>query len=267
MAPPSPSTEVVLTVVQTPTRPTCAPSDGPRTSRRSARELDAMREQVIASRGRARRGVHPPGDRRPARLELGGRAVLLGEPQPPGVGARHGRPRRWPRSSTTWRSATTSSTASGTGCATRRSTPRPGSGTTSSPPEQWKRAHNEPHHKYTNIARQGQRPRLRHHARRRGAAVAAAATWPSRCGTSSTPASSSTASRCTTSTSASTLREQARHAAGDQGRAAADAAQGRAARSTKDYVVHPALSGPGVAPHPGRQPRPPTWSATCGATR
>jgi hypothetical protein len=41
---------------------------------------------------------------------------------------------RWPRSSRTWRSATTSCTVSGTGCATPRSTPRPGSGTTSPRP-------------------------------------------------------------------------------------------------------------------------------------
>ena len=58
---------------------------------------------------------------------------------------------RSPRSSRTWRSATTSCTASGTGCATRRSTPPPGSGTSATPAEQWKHSHNEIHHTYTNI--------------------------------------------------------------------------------------------------------------------
>ena len=115
---------------------------------------------------------------------------------------------RSPRSSRTWRSATTSCTASGTGCATRRSTRPPGSGTTPRPSEQWKHSHNELHHTYTNVDRQGQRPRLRHHARRRGPALAPDLPRRSRCGTSSTPASSSTASRPTTSSSARTWRSQ-----------------------------------------------------------
>ena len=54
--------------------------------------------------------------------------------------------------------------------------------------------------------RQGQRPRLRHHAGRRGPALGPALPRRSRCGTSSTPASSSTASRPTTSSSARTSR-------------------------------------------------------------
>ena len=41
-----------------------------------------------------------------------------------------------------------------------------------SPAEQWKHTHNEMHHTFTNVRRQGQRPRLRHHARRRGPALA-----------------------------------------------------------------------------------------------
>ena len=115
--------------------------------------------------------------------------------------------------------------------------------------------------------RQGQRPRLRHHARRRGPALGARSTSRSRCGTSSTPASSSTASRRTTSSSARTC-----HA-----RSAAPARSSRPAprqtltkirqQMTKDYVVHPLLSGPSVPATRWPPTPPPTWSATCGPTR
>ncbi len=44
------------------------------------------------------------------------------------------------------------------------------------PSEQWKHSHNDVHHTYTNVIGQGQRPRLRHHARRRGPALAPHAT-------------------------------------------------------------------------------------------
>ena len=69
--------------------------------------------------------------------------------RPPGSRAPPGC--RWPRSSRTWRSATTSCTASGTGCATRRSTPPRWEWDHASPAEQWKHSHNELHHTYTNV--------------------------------------------------------------------------------------------------------------------
>ena len=46
------------------------------------------------------------------------------------------------------------------------------------PSEQWKHSHNYLHHTYTNIIGQGQRPRLRHHAGRRGPALAPAVPGP-----------------------------------------------------------------------------------------
>ena len=170
------------------------------------RELDAIRERCIDSRGERDARLHPQGSSRPSASSSSAAAPCCcsrcsrrrGSSAPPAC--------RSPRSWRTWRSATTSCTASGTGCATRRSTPPPGSGTTRRPPDMWKHSHNELHHTYTNVHRQGQRPRLRHHARRRGPALDAVLPRRSRCGTSSTPASSSTASRPTTSSSASTSR-------------------------------------------------------------
>ena len=101
-------------------------------------------EDIEAPRPRARRhprpgdrhpwrprcGVHPPGHRRAAQARARqprGAAVLA---VPAGLAGRAPPGCRSPRSSRTWRSGTTSCTASGTGCATRRSTRRPGSGTT-----------------------------------------------------------------------------------------------------------------------------------------
>ena len=82
--------------------------------------------------------------------------------------------------------------------------------------------------------RQGQRPRLRHHARRRGPALAARSTSASRCGTSSTPASSSTASRPTTSSSARTSqRRSAARTRSSRPRAKAGADARSASRSPR----------------------------------
>ena len=136
--------------------------------------------------------------------------MLLVSHVPAGLAGRHRRPVASPRSSRTWRSATTSCTASGTGCATRRSTPPPGSGTYASPAEQWKHSHNELHHTYTNVI--GKDNDLGYGIMR----VDEDQRWhpmlprASRCGTSSTPASSSTASRPTTSSSARTSRRKQR---------------------------------------------------------
>ena len=91
--------------------------------------------------------------------------------------------------------------------------------------------------------RQGQRPRLRHHARRRGPAAGTPSTWRSRCGTSSTPASSSTASRPTTSSSARPSSASSSRTREFERRSKAVLGKIRK-QATKDYVVHPALSIP-----------------------
>ena len=79
------------------------------------RELDAhpRRDRGVAQRGR--RGVHQPDDQGPARPGLRRAGDAVREPQEAGV--RRGRDAcsGSPRSSRTWRSATTSCTASGTG--------------------------------------------------------------------------------------------------------------------------------------------------------
>ena len=94
------------------------------------RELDAIRQQVLDEPRRARRRLHPQASSTSSASSNWAAAPcccsrcfrLHGWRALPGSRSR--------RSSRTWRSATTSCTASGTGCATTRSTPPPGSGTT-----------------------------------------------------------------------------------------------------------------------------------------
>ena len=133
-------------------------------------ELDAIRQDILDSRGARRRRVHPQDDQDPARASSSGagRCCCSARSRPPGWSARPAC--RWPRSSTTWRSATTSSTASGTGCATPRSIRRPGSGTWPRRRAVEAQPQPDPPHVHER-RRQGQRPRLRHHARRRGPAL------------------------------------------------------------------------------------------------
>jgi hypothetical protein len=139
------------------------------------RELDSIREQVLADLGEqvaayihrviaAKRG-----------LEAGGRGALLVSLFPPAWLA--GTAMLWPRSSRTWRSGTTSCTASGIGCATPTSTRRTGSGTPprprtpgSTPQLRAPHLHQRP--------RQGPRPRLRDPAHRARSAVAPAPPRP-----------------------------------------------------------------------------------------
>ena len=84
------------------------------------------------------------------------------------------------RSSTTWRSATTSCTASTTGPAIRRWRARTSSGTRPARADQWRHSHNYMHHTYTNIVGHGPRHRLRHPADERGPAVDARTTSATR---------------------------------------------------------------------------------------
>ena len=216
---------------------------------------------------RPRRGVHPARDRASSASSswAAGRCCSAAAAAPRGCSAR--RAWRWPRSSTTWRSGTTSCTASGTGCATRRSTRSPGSGTTR-------------RRRSSGSARTTSRttPTPTSSARTTTSATASCAstrtsrgsraTSCSRCGTSSTRASSSTASRCTTSTSASHLREKRGMTPElKDARSGRPLAKARAAGCQGLRRCTRLLSGRPWRPHPRGQPRPPTWSATCGATR
>ena len=135
------------------------------------RELDAIRQEVLDTRGADDAAYIRKVINAQRSLELGSRArcCCSARSRRPGSSAPPACPS--PRSSRTWRSATTSCTASGTGCATRRSTPPPGSGTTSPGRAVEALAQRDPPHLHQR-RRQGQRPRLRHHARRRGPALA-----------------------------------------------------------------------------------------------
>ena len=126
---------------------------------------------------RPRRGVHPTRDRRPALPRGGGSGGPPRQPQPhrvvagngvadPGEGARqHGDRAQRP--------------ARAVGLDAR---PAIHSSTWewdhASPAEQWKRAHNDRHHILHQRPGQGQRPRLRDPARRRGPGVEAALPGP-----------------------------------------------------------------------------------------
>ena len=113
-------------------------------------ELDAMRQSVIDTRGADDAAYIRKVISAQRKLELGaGPSCSSRSSRPPGCWAPPACP--WPRSSRTWRSATTSCTASGTGCATRRSTRPRWEWDHASPSEQWKHAHDELHHTYTNV--------------------------------------------------------------------------------------------------------------------
>ena len=187
-----------------PTRPLTSP---PRSVEALARELDALRRGGLGiPRHRATPHTSARSSTSSASSSSAAAPCCSFSLFPPGLAGRHRRPVASPRSSRTWRSATTSCTASGTGCATRRSTRPPGSGTTPRPAEQWKHSHNELHHTYTNVI--GKDNDLGYGIMRvdEDQRWHPDATSASRCGTSSTPASSSTASRPTTSSSASNLK-------------------------------------------------------------
>ena len=214
-------------------------------------ELDAIRQSVIDEPRRERRQVHPQGHQDPAqpRARQPGRAAVLDLPA--GLAASARPACRSPRSSTTWRSATTSSTASGTGCATPRSTRRPGSGTTPPRPSSGRS-------RTTSCTTTSPTSS----ARTTTSATASCAstrtrsgspsTSSSRCGTPSTRCSSSTASRPTTSSSRGAVKS---------GRTKDPAFKAQAKKvvdkirrqATKDYVVHPILSGPSFLAHARRQ--------------
>ena len=147
------------------------------------RELDRIRQDVIESRGERDAAYIRRVIKTQRLLELGSRLVLLGGRNKAAWAARHGRPSPPPRSSTTWRSGTTSCTASGTGCATPRSTPAPGTGprVAAGAVEAGAQRGASPLHEHRGPR---QRPRLRDHARRREPRSGSGATSSSRSGTS-----------------------------------------------------------------------------------
>ena len=217
-------------------------------------ELDAIRQYVIDTRGESdaryiRRVITT---QRP--LELGSRVVLLGSALPAGVGRRHRRPQSSPRSSRTWRSGTTSCTASGTGCATRRSTRPPGSGTSATPGRAVEALPQRAAPQLHQRDRQGQRPRLRHHARRRGPALAPDVPRP---------AAVELRQRLLLRVRHRGVRPRARRGtiARKRPRTRSSSASVKAVLAkirrqvTKDYVVHPTLSLPYrlVLPDAGRE--------------
>ena len=188
---------------------------------------------------RGRRGLHPQGHQRPsARSRLGGRAVLLVLAVPARLDGRHRRRSRSPRSSRTWRSATTSCTASGTGCATPRSTPPPGSGTTPRRPRRGSTRTTTLHHTYTNVVGKDNDLGYEHHARRRGPAAGTRSTSPSRSTTSSSRCALRVRHRRSTTSSSTQVRTR-QEAAGARLKARAQAACSRKVRRqvVKDYVA------------------------------
>ena len=204
------------------------------------RELDAIREQVIASRGERDAAYIRKVIEAQRRLELGSRGVLLFSLFPPawlvgtaglsiskilenmeiGHNVMHGQ-WDWMRDpkihSTTWE------------------------WDNASPAELWKHSHNELHHTYTNVL--GKDNDLGYGIMR----VDEDQRWrpftsPSRCGTSSTRACSSTASRPTTWRSARSSTGRSDKA---DFKAKAKQVLGKIRKqATRDYVVHPLLSGP-----------------------
>ena len=198
-------------------------------------------------------------------LAIGGRAADLREPAADaGVSAvprRHRRrhaPRSGsPRSSRTWRSATTSCTASGTGCTIPRSTRRRWEWDNVCPADQWKHSHNVVHHTWTNVigrdrdvgyeilrVTEEQPWRPRYLAQPIYNALLAAAVRVGRRDARHRSRSAPARRRASSPTCAASSR--------------GIAPQGRPSSCAKDYVLWPLLAGPcvpaGAAREPDREP-------------
>ena len=213
-------------------------------------ELDAIRDRHVADLGerdvtyirrviKAQRG-----------LEIGGRALLSRRPSSRRHGSPASAPSRCRRSSTTWRSATTSCTASTTGPAFRRSRARASSGT---PPAR---------------ATSGATPTTTctTPTRTSSARTATSATASCGCprtsrGAPTTWGTRSTRRRwcCSSSTGCAARhgdradrrgRDDVRREVGDR---SADLRRRSGGRRCKDYVLFPLLSGPVGPTGPGRQ--------------
>ena len=215
---------------------------------------------------RGRREVHPPGDQRAAaaRARQPGGAAGIGVPAR--VGGRHGRPehREDPRE----HGDRPQRPARPVGLDARPEDPLDDLGVGHGHARRAVAALPQPDPPHVHEhRRQGQRPRLRHHARRRGPALAPDAPRP---------AALEPHQRLLLRVRHRGLRPRARgddQEEADQGPRVPAPAQGRADQDPPPG--HQGLRRPpgAVAAHrlvpadPGSRTSPPTWSATCGRTR
>ena len=232
------------------------------------RDLDALRERVLQDRGDRRRGLHPSGHRDPAQ------------------------PRARPAGCCSWARRRRSAWWLGTDLAGARQDPRQHGdraqrapravGLDARPEDPLHHVGLGPHDAAGPVAavpqpeaphlhehpRRGQRPRLRHPARRRGAALATSPPRAAPAQPGSTPWSSSTASRRTTSSWASlTRRERAATPPGFREDLRRTARPGPA--SGRQGAASSGRPSPGRSwrSHADGQPDRESWCATSGATR
>ena len=231
-------------------------------------ELDAIRQDVIDRRGERDAAYIRKVIDVQRKLELGSRAVLLVSLLPAGLGRRHRRPvgRQDPRE----HGDRPQRPARPVGLDARPEDPLDhlGVGQRLAGRAVEALAQRAAPHLHQRD-RQGQRPRLRHHARRRGPALAPVLPRPAAVELHQRAASSSTASRRTTSSSAQTMREEARPRTPSSRRRLKQvlqqdpqAGRPRTTSSTRCCPAHRL-----VPARPWPRTSPPTWSATCGATR
>ena len=142
--------------VEIDSRDRCPPSPKPTASPRpnsmpSNSELETLRAEVAGAAGGRGRGLHPPPHPDTA-LGRSHRPGLAVPGLPPPVLVRSGRaPSRSRRSSTTWRSGTTSCTASTTGRRIPALSSTDFEWDSSCPAKGWQHYHNYLHHTFTNI--------------------------------------------------------------------------------------------------------------------
>ena len=245
---------------------TCSPAPDPYAA--LARELDAIGDAVRADLGaadrayiRARhRGPAPARARRPG---AAARRALPSRPRVAGTARAHARQGHREHGDRPQRHARP------VGLDARPGDPLDarGSGTPASTAASWKHAHNYQHHTYTNVARQGPRPRLLGDARRARAAVAPGLPAAARLLLPDGARSSSGASRSTTwssTPSAAARRPRSRRAREID----APAAQGAPPGRSRTTSLFPALAGrAGRAARAGRRTSSRTSCATSGCTR
>ena len=231
-------------------------------------ELDAIRQDILDDRGERDAAYIRKVVDVQRKLELGSRAVLLGSALPAAVGARHRRPvgRQDPRehgdrpqrhARPVGLDARPEDPLDHLGVGQRLDRRRRGSTRTtrSTTPTR------------TSSARTTTSATASCASTRTSAGTRC--TSPSRCGTSSTPASSSTASRPTTSSSAATCaipkEKRSRRVQERTPRRRWPRSASRPPRTTSSTRRWRSRSAASCRPWPPTSP--PTWSATCGATR
>ena len=230
------------------------------------RELDAIRDQVHRQPRRARRRrTSARSSDVQRKLELASRARAAVLAVPAGVARRHRRPvgLEDPRE----HGDRPQRHARPVGLDARPEDPlhAPGSGTTPRPSDMWKHSHNELHHTYTNVL--GRDNDLGYGIMR----VDEDQRWHP---VLPRPAAVELHQRLLLRVRHRRLRPRDRQGPqGPQGQGRTSSARssgvlGKIRRqATRDYVVHPLLSGPSALHHARRRTSPPTSSATCGRTR